>query len=43
MITALRTPDNAFDELPGFDFEPHYVDQLPGYEGLRALPRRRSC
>ena len=38
MITpkALRTPDVRFDGLPDFAFPPHYVDGLPGYEGLRA-------
>ncbi|MEM9139662.1 MAG: haloalkane dehalogenase [Pseudomonadota bacterium] len=35
MIEALRTPDGRFNDLPGFDFAPHYVDTLPGYEGLR--------
>lgn len=35
-IEALRTPDTRFQELPGYQFEPHYVDSLPGYEGLRA-------
>lgn len=34
-IEAFRTPDEAFAALPGYDFQPHYVDQLPGYEGLR--------
>lgn len=32
---ALRTPDTAFASLPGYPFAPHYVDDLPGYEGLR--------
>jgi pimeloyl-ACP methyl ester carboxylesterase len=32
---ALRTPDERFADLPGYDFAPHYVDDLPGYEGLR--------
>lgn len=35
MIDALRTPDDRFTDLPGFDFTPHYVDTLPGYTGLR--------
>lgn len=35
MIEALRTPDERFRDLPGFDFAPRYVDDLPGYEGLR--------
>jgi haloalkane dehalogenase len=34
-IEALRTPDTAFANLPGYTFAPHYVDDLPGYEGLR--------
>ena len=34
-IEALRTPDERFASLPDFPFAPHYVDDLPGYEGLR--------
>ena len=34
-IEALRTPDERFAGLPGFGFDPHYIDKLPGYEGLR--------
>ncbi len=34
-IEARRTPDDRFEGLPGFAFAPHYVDVLPGYEGLR--------
>ena len=34
-IEAVRTPDERFANLPGFDFAPHYLDGLPGYEGLR--------
>ncbi len=34
-IEALRTPDERFAGLPGFGFGPHYIDKLPGYEGLR--------
>ena len=35
IIAALRTPDERFAGLPGFDFAPHYLDGVPGYEGLR--------
>jgi haloalkane dehalogenase len=35
MIEALRTPDPCFDGLPGYAFAPHYIDDLPGYQGLR--------
>jgi haloalkane dehalogenase len=35
-MEALRTPDVRFHGLPGYQYEPHYVDSLPGYEGLRA-------
>jgi pimeloyl-ACP methyl ester carboxylesterase len=35
MIEALRTPDECFANLPDFDFPVEYVDDLPGYEGLR--------
>lgn len=35
MIEALRTPDTRFEGLPEYPFEPHYIDDLPGYEGLR--------
>ncbi len=34
-MTALRTPDAAFAHLPGFPCAPHYLDNLPGYAGLR--------
>jgi haloalkane dehalogenase len=34
-INALRTPDERFTNLPDFDFPVEYVDDLPGYEGLR--------
>ena len=34
-IAALRTPDDQFDNLPDFDFPVGYVDDLPGYNGLR--------
>ncbi len=32
---ALRTPDAAFDNLPGYPWQPHYVSNLPVLEGLR--------
>ena len=35
MIEALRTPDDRFADLPDYGFAPHYVDDLPGYAGLR--------
>ena len=34
-IDAKRTPDDQFEGLPGYDFAPHYIDDLKGYEGLR--------
>lgn len=34
-MAILRTPDNRFDNLPGYDFLPNYIDDLPGYEGMR--------
>jgi haloalkane dehalogenase len=34
-IEALRTPDERFVGLPGFNFVPHYVEGLAGYDGLR--------
>lgn len=34
-IEAKRTPDERFAGLPGWAYAPHYVDDLPGYEGLR--------
>lgn len=35
MQEILRTPDERFRNLPGFSFVPHYVDDLPGYQGIR--------
>jgi len=32
---VLRTPDDRFENLPGWPYAPHYVEDLPGYEGLR--------
>ncbi len=34
-IKALRTPDDRFENLSGWDYAPNYIDDLPGYEGLR--------
>ncbi len=31
----LRTPDERFRDLPGYPFEPRYLEDLAGYEGLR--------
>ncbi len=35
MAQPLRTPDDRFAGLSGYDFEPRYMDGLPGCEGLR--------
>ncbi len=32
---ALRTPDIAFNDLPGYPWPPHYVSDLPSLGGLR--------
>ncbi len=34
-MDVLRTDDSRFVGLPGFDFAPHYLDDLAGYDGLR--------
>lgn len=34
-VQALRTPDSRFTDLPDFPFPPRYLNDLPGYEGLR--------
>ena len=31
-MKALRTPDERFQKLPGYDFEPHYAE-IPDGEG----------
>jgi haloalkane dehalogenase len=31
----LRTPEERFANLPGWTFAPRYIDDLPGYEGMR--------
>jgi len=33
--TVLRTPEARFDTLPDFPFEPHFIDDLPGFPGVR--------
>ena len=32
---ALRTPEHCFDNLPGYDFAPNYISDLPALNGLR--------
>ena len=34
-MKALRTPEERFKNLPGFPYEPNYIEDLPGYENLR--------
>ena len=34
-IKSRRTPDDRFDNLPGWDYPPNYIDDLAGYDGLR--------
>lgn len=34
-INALRTPDERFADLPDWPYAPSYIEDLPGYEGLR--------
>ena len=34
-IPAVRTPEERFTDLPDCPWEPKYVDDLPGFEGLR--------
>jgi haloalkane dehalogenase len=35
MQNVLRTPDERFFNLSGFQFDPAYIDDLKGFEGLR--------
>ena len=35
MAQALRTPDDRFENLPNWPYTPKYVEDLPGFEGLR--------
>jgi pimeloyl-ACP methyl ester carboxylesterase len=32
---VLRTPEERFETLPGYDFTPHYLSDLPGFPGMR--------
>jgi pimeloyl-ACP methyl ester carboxylesterase len=32
---VLRTPEQRFDNLPGYAFAPHYHDDLPDFAGIR--------
>jgi len=34
-IEALRTPEDRFENLPGYNFSPNYLEDLEGSEGLR--------
>ncbi len=34
-METLRTPDESFAGLPDFGFAPRWVENLPGFEGLR--------
>jgi pimeloyl-ACP methyl ester carboxylesterase len=36
MSPVLRTSDDRFSSLPGYPFAPHYLEDLPGFRGLRA-------
>lgn len=35
-MEAVRTPEERFDNLSDFPYVPTYIDDLPGFEGLRA-------
>jgi haloalkane dehalogenase len=43
MTDALRTPEDRFANLPDFPWAPHYIDDLPGYEGLRCAVIDEGC
>ena len=34
-MKILRTPDERFEQLPGYDFNPHYLTDIAGYPGIR--------
>lgn len=35
MTEVLRTPEDRFENLPDYPFEPHFLDGLPGFDGVR--------
>lgn len=35
MTDIYRTPEERFANLPDFPYQAHYIDDLPGYEGMR--------
>jgi len=43
MTDALRTPEDRFANLPDFPWTPHYIDDLPGYAGLRCAVIDEGC
>ena len=40
MTSVVRTPEERFVDLPGFPYDPVYIDDLKGFEGLRMHPVR---
>lgn len=34
-MEVLRTDEQRFEKLPGYPFQPRYIDDLPGFQGLR--------
>ena len=34
-MEILRTPEQCFSDLPGYGFNPHYLNDLNGFDGLR--------
>ena len=37
MIDYLRTPEERFKNIPNFPYEPHYIENMKGYEDLRMV------
>jgi len=35
MVEFIRTPEERFENIPNFPYEPHYIENLKGYEDLR--------